>query len=344
MLSTRTLLFDGKHGVRLDPHAIPAPSPGEVTVRTRCSGISAGTELLYYRGDVPAGLEETVDALSGPPRYPMPYGYCTVGEVEAAGDPAGESWVGRRVFAFHAHTERFTAPMEQLILLPDSLGDEEAVFLPNMETAVGMLHDAAPLLGERVLVSGLGVVGLLTGALLGPHIRAIGIDPYTLRRQHAEALGFYRTLTPEQAQDEGVVQALMGDEHALGADLTIEVSGNPSALDQAIALTGYAGRIVVGSWYGSKSVELGLGGRFHRAKQTITSSQVSAIHPRLLGRWTPRRRIDVVLDALHRIRPSRLITHRFPLESAAEAYDMLSTDPGQAIQVIFTGPPGAVPY
>ena len=343
MASTRTLLFTGKGHVRFDTHTIPAPKPGEVTVRTLCSGISAGTEMLYFRGAAPADVDITLDAVSGPPRYPMPYGYAVVGVVEAVGDAAGhatgEAWLGRRVFAFHPHTERFTTSCERLIRLPGTLADEDAVFLPNMETAVGLIHDASPLPGERVLVFGLGVVGQLTGALLGGYVDSTGVDPFPLRRRQAEAFGFRRALPPDGA---ALQDLFHGADPAGGADLSIEVTGNPEALDQALALTGYAGRIVIGSWYGARPVELRLGERFHRAKQSIVSSQVSALPPRLLGRWTKQRRFGLVLEVLQNIRPSRLITHRIPFDKAAEAYALLETDPGSAIQIIFTYPPGSL--
>jgi 2-desacetyl-2-hydroxyethyl bacteriochlorophyllide A dehydrogenase len=333
MASTRTLYFTGKSGVYLATHAHPVPSPGEVMVRTTRSGISAGTEMLYYRGMAPALITGAVDAFSGSPSYPMPYGYCVVGVVESVGDSADVDWLGRRVFAFHPHAERFTIQPENLICLPDALADEEAVFLPNMETALGLIHDASPIAGERAIVFGLGVVGLLTGALLGEYIDSTGVDPYPLRRQQAKAFGFRRALPPDgpALHELNIVGDPLG-----GADLAIEVSGNPTALSQALALTGYAGRIIVGSWYGTRQVDLRLGDRFHRAKQSIVSSQVSAIAPRLLGRWTKQRRFEFALDALQRISPSRLITHRFPLEEAAAAYSLLAEQPGNAIQVIFT--------
>lgn len=292
--------------------------------------------MLYFRGEAPADVDGPVDAFSGPPRYPMPYGYCVVGVVEAVGDTGDDAvrdaWLGRRVFAFHPHAERFTIPRERLIPLPVSLTDEDAVFLPNMETAVGLIHDASPIPGERVLVFGLGVVGLLTGALLGDYIDSTGVDPYPLRRQEAEAIGFRRALPP----DGPALHERFRSTNSDGADLSIEVSGNPVALDQSLALTAYAGRIIIGSWYGARPVELRLGERFHRAKQSIISSQVSAIAPRLSGRWTKQRRFDVAIEALHRIRPTRLITHRIPIERAVDAYSLLAEDPGSALQVVFT--------
>jgi threonine dehydrogenase-like Zn-dependent dehydrogenase len=120
-----------------------------------------------------------------------------------------------------------------------------------------------------------------------------------------------------------------------GADLTYELSGNPSALNDAVALTLFSGRIVIGSWYGEKQVEVNLGGAFHRSRIRLVSSQVSSISPELSGRWDKKRRFDVAWKALERIKPEKWITHRFKLEKAAEAYRLLDENPQDAIQVIF---------
>jgi threonine dehydrogenase-like Zn-dependent dehydrogenase len=120
-----------------------------------------------------------------------------------------------------------------------------------------------------------------------------------------------------------------------GADLTFELSGNPSALNDAIALTCFTGRIVVGSWYGEKQMDVHLGGSFHRSRIKLISSQVSTISPDLSGRWDKPRRFDVAWKALERIKPEKWITHRFAIDNAKEAYRMLDENPQETIQVIF---------
>ena len=121
-----------------------------------------------------------------------------------------------------------------------------------------------------------------------------------------------------------------------GYDLTFELSGSPSALDDAIALTGFGGRVLIGSWYGEKQTTLDLGGDFHRSRIKLISSQVSTIAPELSARWDKSRRFEVVWDALQRIQPQKWITHRFPLEQAGEAYKLLDKQPQETIQIIFT--------
>ncbi|HLO15866.1 MAG TPA: hypothetical protein VK206_13620, partial [Anaerolineales bacterium] len=123
-----------------------------------------------------------------------------------------------------------------------------------------------------------------------------------------------------------------------GADLTFELSGRPQTLNDALALTGFCGRIVIGSWYGEKRAEIDLGGAFHRSRIKLISSQVSTIAPELLGRWDKTRRFAVAWGALERIKPGKWITHRFSIGRAEEAYQLLDENPQETIQVLFTYP------
>ena len=83
-------------------------------------------------------------------------------------------------------------------------------------------------------------------------------------------------------------------------------------------------------------MDLDLGGRFHRSRMRLIASQVSRVAPELSGRWTSRRRLDVAWEMLRAVRPGRLITHRFPLAQAADAYALLDAQPEQALQVLLT--------
>jgi threonine dehydrogenase-like Zn-dependent dehydrogenase len=250
-----------------------------------------------------------------------------------------EEWLGRVVFAFNPHETHFIAPLAALQPLPDGISSEAAVFIPNMETAVSFLMDGRPAIGEQVVVVGQGVVGLLTTALLGelPLACLVTLDAFPLRREWSSRLGATAALSPDALPD--ALQVLRGERSHAGADLTYEVSGNPRGLDLAIALTGDYGRVVIGSWYGRKRVKLDLGGRFHRAHMRLLGSQVSALAPEWLGRWTKERRLGVAWEMVRRQRPGRLITHRLPLERAADAYRLLDDNPDEALQIVFTYPP-----
>ena len=121
-----------------------------------------------------------------------------------------------------------------------------------------------------------------------------------------------------------------------GADLAFELSGNPTALNDAIALTTFTGRVVIGSWYGEKPAEIELGGKFHRSRIRLISSQVSTIAPELEGRWDKARRFDAAWKAMERIKPEKWITHRFSIDEAVEAYRLLDESPQETIQVLLT--------
>ena len=138
-----------------------------------------------------------------------------------------------------------------------------------METAVTLLLDGQPLLGEQVAIFGQGIVGLLLTSLLArwPLSSLVTLDLYPKRRLLSENLGAHLSLDPATPSwRNNCWGALQGAGPYPGADLTYEVSGNPEALNQAIAITGFNGRVVIGSWYGRKRSDLDLGGRFHRSR------------------------------------------------------------------------------
>jgi threonine dehydrogenase-like Zn-dependent dehydrogenase len=119
-----------------------------------------------------------------------------------------------------------------------------------------------------------------------------------------------------------------------GADLAIEASGNAAALQQAIDSVADESTIVVCSWYGEKRVTLDLGGRFHRGRLRIVSSQVGGIDPSLAPRWDRPRRLAYATELLRELRLAELITHRFPLARAADAYALLDEHAADTIQVV----------
>ena len=327
MKECQALFFEAPCQVSIHNEAIPAPAEGQALVRTSLSGISAGTEMLFYRGQFPLELavDESIASLQKQEMgYPLKYGYAAVGIVEELGENVPNSLLGQRVFSFQAHQSHFLAPVDDLFLIPEDISNEEAVFLPNMETAVNLVMDAHPLIGERVIIFGQGIVGLLTTALLAefPLERLIVVDRYTLRRETAMALGADTAFAPED---------VLGDNF----DLAIELSGMPDALNNAIEKVGFGGRIIVGSWYGQKPVLLDLGGHFHRERIQIISSQVSTITPKQSGRWDKSRRFDLAWEMLKLVRPGKLISLRIPLGEAEQAYAKLDTNPQDVLQVVF---------
>lgn len=323
--------------VDVDP---PAPGPGEVLVETTLSAVSAGTELLAYRGDLDpeTTADEALEALAGDLSYPLRYGYSVVGTVAAIGDDVDPAWRGRTVFGFNPHEGRFLASPDELQPVPDGIDPETAALFANTETAVNFALDGAPRIGERVAVFGQGVVGLLTTALLSRSAAAavIAVEPRPRRRELADALGADHTVDPTAVDASERVRDLTG-----GVDLAIEVSGRPETLETAVEATRFGGRVLVGSWYGTKRAEIGFGDHFHRGRVTVESSQVSTIAPELRGRWDPDRRRETAWRELRRLATEdriadRLVTDRFDIEEAPTAYRRLADDTESTIQVLFT--------
>ncbi len=326
----RSIYFEAPGRVEVRTEGSPSPSIGEVRVQSICSAISAGTELLILRGEAPPALatDESLASLTGTLTFPLKYGYASVGIVTELGPQTDHAWLNRRVFAFNPHETEFVAPVASLIALPNGLSNDDALFLPNMETAVSLVQDGHPFVGERVAVLGAGVVGLLSTALLARTALAelTVVERLHTRRLMAASLGAMHLIDPDDAA--AIVAA--GEQ----ADLVFELTGSPGALNMAITIAGFAGRVVIGSWYGIKSVPLDLGGRFHRSRIQLISSQVSTLAPQLLARWSKTRRLDFALSMLTVIRPSRLISHRIPFESAQEAYALVGSRDPQTLQVV----------
>lgn len=320
---------------------LPALGTDDILVETICSAISAGTEMLIYQGRFPRDLEtdSVISNLRGGFQYPTAYGYASVGVVKETGPQVDKSLRDQFVFAFEPHTSHFVTSANSVFPLPESVSPQAACFLPNMETAVNLVQDGAPVLGERVLVLGQGIVGLLTASLLNefPLDALVTVDQFDLRcemsrveSQKSEAWNC-KTLDPDAKDFHKQALAILQQ----GADLTYELTGNPTALNDAISLTRFSGRIVIGSWYGEKTAEINLGGSFHRSRIKLISSQVSTISPELSTRWDKSRRFDVAWKALERIKPEKWITHRFSIEDAQNAYELLDKTPQDAVQVIF---------
>ena len=298
-MSARALFHTAPRCVQIRELPTPRPAAGEVLVRTRCSGISGGTERLVYRGEVPAdaALDDTIDALGGTFSYPFAYGYACVGE--AAGS-------GQRVFAFHPHQDLFTAPAGDLIALPD-VEPAAATLYPLVETALQVTLDAGSGYRDRVVVLGAGVLGLLTALLLQrAGWRPLIAEPQQWRRALADSLAVPTAAPHELAQGK--------------VPLVIDVSGNPDAPAAALDLLAHEGTLLIASWFGTKPVVLPLGGAFHRRRLTIRSTQVSTLPAALSGTWTRERRRRQTVELLTELPLARLCTHVFAFDRAAEAF------------------------
>jgi len=333
-MRANALFHVAPHRVECREIVLDAPGPGEVLIQSRCSAISAGTEGMIFRGEFPndASLDATIESLQGGFVYPFAYGYALVGKVLTTGPGVDESLTGKTVFAFHPHRDHAIVPLTDCHLVPDGMTPEAALFLPQVETALGLIMDGAPMIGERVLVFGQGLVGFLTVRLLAqfPLSRLIAAELLAWRRDLARQYGIAETVDPG---DRHAWRALLDDLD--GADLIFELSGNMAALDAAIDAAGFDGRIVVGSWYGVPARPLDLGGKFHRNRLRLISSQVSTLNPALTGRWDKSRRIALAWRMLEKLQPQHLISRAFPLEHCEEAFAAICNHDDQVMQIIF---------
>jgi 2-desacetyl-2-hydroxyethyl bacteriochlorophyllide A dehydrogenase len=312
-MQARAVHFVAPRQVELREVELPEVSEGHILVATEWSGISSGTELLAYRGEVDPDLplDETLGALAGTFTYPFRYGYSAVGRVVQPAAPFEE---GQRVFAFHPHQDRFVAEARQVVAV-DDLDPRAATLYPTVETALQVCLDASPRLGETVVVVGLGAVGILVAVLLARSGAVVlGSDPEPARQAAARAFGV-RSVDPDDVPE--VVAAETGRR---GADLVVEASGNPRALAGSLGLLAHEGTAVICSWYGTKPVSLPLGAAFHRRRLALRSTQVSTLPAVLTARWDRRRRAELAWRLARELPLAVLATHAFAFEQAAEAY------------------------
>ncbi|GAB4432483.1 MAG: zinc-binding alcohol dehydrogenase [Chloroflexi bacterium OHK40] len=331
-LTARAVWFVAPRQVELREELVPPPGPGQVRIAAIASAISHGTELLVYRGEVDPALELDLPTLVGSFAFPIKYGYASVGQVLDVGASVTGLAPGDLVFVLHPHQSLYNACAELVVPLPQGLTPAQGLFFANAETALTIAHDAAPRLGESVVVFGQGVVGLLAAQMLrlAGAARVIAVDMNPRRRAQALALGVDAALAPGPELPEEL-RAINGGRLA---DLAVEVSGAPAALQAAIGCVLDEGSVLVASWYGRKPVTLDLGTRFHRGRIRLRSTQVGRLAPETWPRWDHRRRRESVAALLPRLRLDELVSHSLPVERADEAYRLAEL--GAALQVVLT--------
>lgn len=346
----------------------PANRRGRLLVGTSRSLISAGTErmLLEFgkagwlqkarqqpekvrqvlekvRTD---GLLPTLEAVRSRLDQPIPLGYCNVGRVLAVGEGVQGFSVGDRVVSNGPHAEVVSVPSNLCALIPESVTDEEASFTVVGAIALQGIRLLEPSLGETVVVSGLGVVGLLAVQLLEANgCRVLGLDPDAKRRNLALGFG------AQVAHPKDAYEAAMGFSGGRGVDgvLIAAAAKSSEPIHQAARICRKRGRIVL---VGVTGLELNRGDFYEKE----LSFQVSCSYgpgrydphyeekgwdyPLGFVRWTAQRNFEAVLDmmARGRLKVAPLISHRFPLDEAKRAYEVLSGDePSLGILLTYKG-------
>jgi threonine dehydrogenase-like Zn-dependent dehydrogenase len=192
--------------------------------------------------------------------FPVKYGYLNVGVVVEGPDALRD----RTVFCLYPHQTEYVVPAAAVTVVPDAVPPRRAVLAGTVETAVNALWDAAPLVGDRVTVLGAGMVGCCVARLLAgipaAQVTLADIDPS--RAEVAAALGVAFAHPDEAA----------GEQH-----LVFHASASGAGLQRGLDLLAPEGTLVELSWYGSRSVDVGLGGAFHARRLAIRASQVGTV-------------------------------------------------------------------
>lgn len=281
----RALWWEAAGRGRVREAQAPVPGEGQAFVRTLFSGVSRGTERLVFTGAVPASEHARMRCpmQEGAFSFPIKYGYCAVGLVEEG--PPG--LLGRPVFALHPHQTGFVIDAAALRPLPEGLPPRRAVLAANMETALNAAWDSGAGPGDRIVVVGGGVVGMLTAYLCarlpGADVTLVDVDP--ARAAPAADLGL-RFAAPE---------AVAG---SVEADVVFHASASAPGLACALACAGLEARVVEMSWYGDAPVAAPLGGAFHSKRLQLISTQVGQVSPARRPRWDYGRRMAKAMELL----------------------------------------------
>lgn len=300
----RALWYTGPGQATLKAETLKNPQAGEARIATQFSAISRGTERLVFMGCVPAQEAQRMRAplQVGDFPYPVKYGYSATGRVDAGPDDL----IGRTVFCLHPHQDHFIAPTTMLIPVPEHIPARRATLAANMETALNAHWDAGTTPGDRVLIIGAGIVGLLIAEIAvrmpGTHVTVVDIDER--RRATAATLGAFAATAATAAGD---------------ADIVFHTSATSAGLDLAIAKAGFEATIVEMSWYGDGQTPVTLGGAFHSQRLRLIGSQVGSVAPARRARRTHRQRLETAINLLTNPALDCLVAGEVSFDNCVEA-------------------------
>jgi polar amino acid transport system substrate-binding protein len=363
--------------LRLIDAPVPRAGGGRNLVATRVSLISAGTEkqiidlarsslagkamarpdlvrktLQKVRNE---GLLPTVQKVFAKLDTPIPLGYSLAGTVVEAGSDAGGYAVGDRIACAGAavanHAEYNAVPKHLSVRIPAGVDDEAASFVTIGAIALQGVRVANPTLGERVVVMGLGLIGQLTVQLLKANgCRVLGFDPNPARAQLAIEMG------ADAAVSDALDDAVRGFTDGHGADAVIVTASSKSSAppNQAAEISRMKGRVVMVGLTGmeidrepyyKRELDLRLSMSYGPGRHDPAYELEGHDYPLAYVRWTEQRNMQAFLElvAEGRVTPSKLVTHRFPIEQAEAAYKLMDGDePYLAILLTYSDTPAPI--
>lgn len=337
---------------------VPCPSAlsGQLLIRTAHSLISPGTERMLVEFGKASwidkarqqpdkvrmvldkirtdGLMPTMEAVFNKLDQPLPLGYCNVGTVlEASGGASGFA-PGDRVVSNGKHAEVVRVPMNLCAHVPTAVADEEATFTVLGAIALQGIRLVQPTLGETVVVTGLGLIGLVAVQLLRAHgCRVLGLDLDAHKLALAKSFG---AEVVNLAVGQDPVAAAQAYSRGRGVDAVIITASTESnePVHQAALMCRKRGRIVLVGVTGldlsradfyEKELSFQVSCSYGPGRYDPAYEEGGHDYPVGFVRWTEQRNLEAVLDMMAdgRLDVKPLISHRFALAQAAEAYALV---------------------
>ncbi|MFA7329564.1 MAG: bi-domain-containing oxidoreductase [Candidatus Delongbacteria bacterium] len=352
----------------------PQAAAGQVLVLNEFSLISAGTETggLVLPGDLRGQLRVRQDLLrkglkairhntlrdllrkaAHVDNIAGAVGYSTAGRVLALGQGVHDLQPGDRVACagsgIAAHAEVVAVPRLLVAPVPDDVPSRDAAWATVASIALQGIRQGAPALGETVVVTGLGLIGLLSVQMLAAAgCRVLGLDLLPGRLELARRCGAEQALLADDPGVEEAVQRLSG---GVGADLVLLTAGTSSSapLRQAMSLARKRGRVVVVGAVGlelprspfyEKEVELRIACSYGPGRYDPDYEQRGRDYPPAFARWTENRNLQAVLELMRsgRLRPALLEPRIYPIEQAVAAFDGIKAAPETHLAVMLEYP------
>jgi len=337
----------------------PAGKPGHLLIRTTVTLVSAGTEKMLVSfgqaslfGKARAqpdkvrqvldkirtdGLIPTLDAVFRKLDQPLPLGYCNVGVVIEVGEDVTGFAVGDRVVSNGKHAEVVNVPRNLCSRIPESVSDEEAAF--TVIGAIGLegIRLLQPTLGEAVVVTGVGLIGLITIQLLRAHgCRVLGIDVDPARLALARELGAETVDLSAGGDPVAAAQVFSRGRGVDGVIITASTESNEPVHQAAlmcrrrgrIVLVGVSGLELARADFYEKELSFQVSCSYGPGRYDSTYEEKGIDYPVGFVRWTEQRNFEAVLDMVadRRVDVRPLISHRFRITEAEAAYELVAGD------------------